>query len=88
MTILWKIFFTKKAEKEFAKLEALIQKRIYAALKEKLEVAPERHLKSLTGNKKGSYKFRVGDYRLICKKEDAEIVILVIKVRHRKDVYR
>jgi len=84
----WTILFTKKAEKDFAKLASKIQKRIYNALREKLEKDPDKHLINLTGNKKGSYKFRVGDYRLICKKEYEQIIILILKIKHRREVYR
>ena len=84
----WTIIFTKKAEKGFARLSSTIQKRIYKALKEKLIKTPDKYLVSLSGNRKDSYKFRVGDYRLICKKDNKQIIILVLKVKHRKDVYK
>ncbi len=83
----WLIIFIPKAEKEFAKLSRDLQKRIYKALK-KLEKDPLAHLKSLHGTLGGLYKFRVGDYRLICKKEHKQIMILILKIAHRKHVYK
>jgi len=83
----WSIVFIPKAEKEFAKLSHEVQKRIYKALK-KLEKDPEMYLSPLHGILGGLYKFRVGEYRLICKKENSQITILILKVAHRKDVYK
>jgi mRNA interferase RelE/StbE len=81
------IIFSKKARKELEKLDHIIQKRIDVAIKEKLEKDPNSHLIPLAGSLKDLYKFRVGDYRLICRKEDKKLVILVVTVKHRKEVY-
>lgn len=43
--------------------------------------------KALVGNKKGQWRYRIGDYRLLCKIENDELLILVIEIGHRKDVY-
>jgi mRNA interferase RelE/StbE len=83
-----KIIFSKQAQKELEKLDRSTQKRIDTAIKEKLEKDPERHLISLTGSFHNLYKFRVGDYRLICRKENEELVVLVITVQHRSEVYK
>ena len=83
-----KIIFSTRAQKEWGKLDRVIQKRIDAAIEEKLEKAPEKYLISLTGSLHGLYKFRVGDYRLICKKEEEKLVILVVSVQHRREVYK
>ena len=83
-----KIIFSKQAQKELEKLDRSIQKRIDAAVKEKLEKDPEKHLISLTGSFHNLYKFRVGDYRLICKKEEEKLVVLVVTVQHRSEVYK
>lgn len=82
-----KIVFTKKAKKDFEKLDRAIQKRIDNAIKEKLEKDPHNHLLPLTGTFKGLLKFRVGDYRLICKTEAEKLIILVLTIHHRKEVY-
>jgi mRNA interferase RelE/StbE len=82
-----KIIFSKRAKKELEKLDHAIKKRIDAAIKEKLEIDPVNHLIPLTGSLKNLHKFRVGDYRLICKKEDGNLIILVVTIKHRKEVY-
>lgn len=62
------VIFTRRAQKDFQKLDQFTQKRIDNAIKEKLEKYPQNHLLPLTGILKGLLKFRVGNYRLICKK--------------------
>ena len=48
---------------------------------------PRLHGKALTGNKKGQWRYRIGDYRLIAKIEDDRLIILLINIGHRKEVY-
>ncbi len=48
---------------------------------------PRRFGKSLTGNLKGLWRYRVGDYRIICQIDDAGLIILVIEVGHRRKMY-
>ena len=84
----WKIEFSKKAAKEFRNLEQKVQSRIKKAVLEKLSVSPKSYLIPLVGDKAGFYKFRVGDYRLLCSKEDNIFYILVVKIKHRKEVYK
>jgi mRNA interferase RelE/StbE len=44
--------------------------------------------KALQGGLKGLWRYRVGDYRLICQIKDGEIIILVLDIGHRKDIYK
>lgn len=48
---------------------------------------PRRHGKSLTANRAGQWRYRIGDYRLIAEIEDTKIVILILEVGHRKEIY-
>ena len=84
----WTFEFSKKAEKQFKKLDDAIQSRIKKAVLERLVVNPKLTLIPLTGDKTGLYKFRVEDYRLLCSRNDEKLHVLVVKVRHRKEVYR
>jgi len=84
----WKIIFTKKAQKQINDLDVSIQSRIRASILEKLVVNPDYFLESLTGDLTGYYKLRVGDYRLICSKENNELTIIVIELGHRSGVYK
>ena len=83
----WTLKFTKQAEKQFKSLDKYIQSKIKKAISEKLFTNPNLYLQPLLGDKSGLYKFRVGDYRLLCAKEDRELIIMVVKVKHRRDVY-
>lgn len=83
-----KIFLSKAAQKQVAKLDKPIQKRIVEYLEgiEKLD-NPRSEGKALTGNLAGKWRYRVGDYRIICEIIDKELIISVIQVGHRKEVY-
>jgi mRNA interferase RelE/StbE len=49
---------------------------------------PRSKGKSLKGNLKGLWRYRVGDYRLICQIKDKELIILIVEIDHRKDIYK
>jgi mRNA interferase RelE/StbE len=85
---MYQIIFEKKAKKHFYNLDRTIQQRIAKAIHEKLIVNPQQYLIPLTGDKAGLYKFRVGNYRLLCNKKDKQLRILVVKVKHRKEIYK
>ena len=85
---IYEILFEAKAKKQFYKLDRQIQQRITNAIDKKLAVNPDLHLIALTGNLIGLYKFRVGNYRLLCAKEDEKLCILVVKVKDRGEAYR
>ena len=84
----WTFEFSKKAEKQFKKIDDQIPSRIKKAVFERLVVNPKLALVPLTGDKAGLYKFRVGDYRLLCSRDDIKLHVLVLKVKHRREVYR
>lgn len=83
-----KVIFTPKAKKSFLKLDKIIQKQIQKFI-EKLEAmsAPRASGKMLVGNLLVFWRYRVGDYRLLCKIVDKELVIAVVEVGHRREFY-
>jgi mRNA interferase RelE/StbE len=83
----WKIEFTKQATKQIHSLEKEVQDRIENAIKNKLLTNPDKYLIGLVGELSDLYKFRVGDYRLLCSKDGHNLLIHVIKVAHRREVY-
>ena len=87
---LWTIEITRSAEKQIKKLDRTAQSAILRFLRERLQPAenPRQWGKPLHGEKGGLWRYRVGDYRLICDIQDEKITILVVRVGHRKDVYR
>lgn len=84
MICLFLIEFTESADKQFGKLELQVQERIVSAI-ERLRCRPEEHLVKLVG--RDAYKFRVGDYRVVCVIDYLKQIISVVKVGHRKKVY-
>jgi mRNA interferase RelE/StbE len=86
----WRIEITRTAAKQITKLNRAAQKSIQQFLRQRLTPAdnPRQWGKPLHGEKRGLWRYRVGDYRLICDIRDESITVLVLEVGHRKDVYR
>ncbi len=82
---MYEIIFSQKAKKQLFKLEKNTQERIIATL-ERIRIRPEDFVTKLIGDP--GYKLRVGDYRLIMDIDNNNLLILVIKVGHRKDIYK
>jgi len=82
---MYDIIFSDKAHKQFNKLEKPLQERIIGSL-ERIRVRPEAYVTKLIGDP--GYKLRVGDYRVILDIDKGKLIILVIKVGHRKSIYR
>ncbi len=81
---MYNLEFTELAKKQFLKLPKEIQRRIGNSL-ERIRVRPEAHVTKLVGE--DSYRLRIGDYRVIMDLQKERLVILVIKVGHRKNIY-
>lgn len=83
-----KIIFSSEAEKQITKLDKPIQKRIveYLAEVSKLD-NPKTRGKALVGNLAGLWRYRACDYRILCKIKDSELIIFVVEVGHRKEIY-
>jgi mRNA interferase RelE/StbE len=86
----WRIEITRTATKQITKLDQQAQKSIVRFLRERLAGAgnPRQWGRALQGEKHGLWRYRVGDYRLICDIQDQKITIMVLELGHRKDVYR
>ena len=76
--------------REFRKLDRYTQKIIRAWIDKNLvnRDNPRAHGKGLTANRSGQWRYRIGDYRLICSIEGDRLVILALSVGHRSDIYR
>lgn len=85
----WTIDFDKKAKKEFTGLDKSAQKQIDKFLLKLMKSAnPKQFGEALKGNMQSFWRFRVGDYRLICNIEDKALTIVVLRVKHRREVYK
>ena len=86
----WTVNYADSALKELRKLDRQQAKRILDFMDKRVAALndPHGHGKALTGPLGSLWRFRIGVYRLICDIQDAELIILVIKAGHRKDIYR
>jgi len=78
--LVWTIEITRTAERQINKLAASAQKSIVRFLRERLKASenPRQWGKPLHGDKRGLWRYRVGDYRLICDIQDEKITVLVL----------
>ena len=83
----WTIEVTAKAEKALAKLNKPVADRITCFLAEKAAQNPRGYGKPLSGSLSGSWSYRAGDYRILAKIENERLVVLVVQVGHRRNVY-
>jgi len=86
---LYKIILSDEAEKDYLRISKANKKfinRVDSAF-EKLRIDPKIG-KMLSGNLRGLYSFRVGNYRIIYEIQNFEISILIITIGHRKEVYK
>jgi mRNA interferase RelE/StbE len=86
----WRIEIRRSAEKQIQKLDRAAQGSIIRFLRERVQASdnPRQWGRPLHGDKGRLWRYRVGDYRLICEIQDERITVLVVAVGHRKDVYR
>ncbi len=82
------VVFTDKAEKQFLKLDKPIQQQIQKFIMRLKDLEnPQSCGKSLVGNLIGFWRYRVGDYRLLCRIVDQELIISVVEIGHRREIY-
>lgn len=88
--LVWQIELSATAAKQLAKLDRHDAKRIAAFLRERLaSIDDPRQLgKALTGPLGGLWRYRVGNYRIICDLQGKRLVILVLEIGHRGVIYR
>jgi mRNA interferase RelE/StbE len=87
----WKIELSATADRELDALDAQHRRRILKVLRERIALLddPRSLGEALHGSRLGEFwKYRVGPYRLICKIEDDRLVVLVLRMGHRKEIYR
>jgi len=84
----WTIEFTAKAEKALAKMDKPTASRIVRFLLDRAATEPRGSGKSLSGPLGEFWRYRVGDYRVLAKIEDERLVVLVVDVGHRSQVYK
>ncbi len=85
----WQIKFAATAKKQLKKLDHQTQRNILQYLKNRIktEKDPRRYGGPLRDSLAGLWKYRIGDYRVICEIQEKEIVVLELQVGHRRRVY-
>lgn len=83
------LVYSKEALRDLKKLDNSVSRVIYAWLKKNIDGCsdPRIHGKGLTANRSGQWRYRVGNYRIICKIEDDKVIVLVLTIGHRSVVY-
>ncbi|MCF6154515.1 MAG: type II toxin-antitoxin system RelE/ParE family toxin [Candidatus Brocadia sp.] len=81
----YNLVYTRRAEKDIKKLDPSIKRQLSKAIL-KLQDNPLEHADKLTDPKIGTYRFKIGDYRVIFDIEGKDIVVL--RVGHRKEIYK
>ena len=86
----WTVEISDVAERQLRKLDRQIHKRILDWLDDRLEGCknPRHFGESLKGNYAGFWRYRIGNYRVLCEIQDQYVVVLVLTIGHRKQVYR
>lgn len=80
---------TPRFDKSFKKLDRYTQRIIKNWIERNLLDCenPRAHGKALSANRAGQWRYRIGDYRLLCHIDDDELIILALNVGHRRAVY-
>ena len=81
--------YTSRAIKSMKKLDRSVLVMIKAWIEKNLVDTddPRRHGKGLTSNRSGQWRYRVGDYRILAEIQEDKLVILIVEVGHRQDIY-
>lgn len=86
----WKIEYADAAGRVIRKLDRQQAKRILDYMDKRVAPAddPRQLGAAMVGERAGKWRYRIGDYRVVCQLIDDRLVILVIDVGHRREVYR
>ena len=86
---MWKVSLDDRAHKELKKLDKQIGQKILDYMQERIATSqnPRRFGKPLSYDKHGLWRYRVGDYRIICRILDDELLVIALRIGHRKDIY-
>lgn len=83
------VAFTTSALKQLKKMDKHTASLILGWIRKNLEgcIDPRRHGKGLTANRSGQWRYRIGDYRVLAEIQDDKVVIMVVTIAHRSEVY-
>lgn len=86
----YRIETTERFDREFRKLDRYTQRMVKAWIDRNISETdnPRQHGKGLSANRRGQWRYRIGDYRLLCEIQDDRLVILALTIGHRREVNR
>lgn len=87
---MWKLEFSKRADKQLSKIDPGVRRVIVAWLLKNIDGYPDprAHRKGLSTNLSGKWRYRVSNYRILCDIKDQELVVIAIEIGHRSRIYR
>ena len=87
--MVYKVLFSERAKKQLKKLDKHIAALIIGWLEKNVDGSenPRIHGKGLVENRSGEWRYRLGNYRIICEIQDDEVIVLVLEIGHRRDIY-
>jgi mRNA interferase RelE/StbE len=85
----YKVVFSDRAKKQLKKLDKYVASLVIGWLEKNIQNCenPRAHGKGLVENKSGQWRYRVGDYRILCEIKDDKIIVLVLEIGHRREIY-
>ena len=86
----WTVEISAFAQKQLAKLDKPVAARILDWLDDRIEGCknPRHFGDSLTAELSGLWRYRIGDFRVICEIHDGQLTVLALSIGHRKEIYR
>jgi len=87
---MWRLLYARRADKQLSNPDPGVSRIIVAWLNKNVDGAddPRAHGKGLTADRSGQWRYRIGNYRVLCEIREHELVVLAIDIGHRSDVYR
>ena len=85
----YSVILTERAKIQLSKLDKPVAKLITSWLRKNLQGCenPRAHGKALTANHSGQWRYRIGDYRVIAEIQDDKVIIMIVEIGHRRNVY-
>jgi mRNA interferase RelE/StbE len=86
---MWKVKFDDRAHKELKKIDKKIGQEILDYMQKRIatNADPRRFGKALSYDKHGLWRYRIRDYRIICQILDDELLVIALRIGHRRDIY-
>ena len=89
-SLAWTVKFSTRAVKSLKRIDRPNQELIFKFMTEKVVKHPDpiSLAKKLSGNLGDFYRFRLGDYRIVCEVQNQELIILILQIGHRQNIYQ